>query len=88
MIKIKKDDRLTYNSWHFSAVLIFIIGSVISPITTLLSLNIVGTQFLLPDFVTMVVHFVVFTSVFIFLITAIILFIVGCKKSNPNCRIT
>jgi len=86
MIKVKSGEKMIYNSWHFTAMFIFIIGSVISPTTVLLSLRVAGTWFLIPDFVTMIVQLIVFTSLSVFLIAAVILFIIGCKKSDSHYR--
>ena len=74
--------KLTYNSWYLSAALIFIIGSVVSPITTLLSVNFVGMEFLISDFVSSLISLVVIISMLSCLMVAGILFGVGYTERN------
>ena len=74
--------RLKSNSWYLAAALIFIIGSVFSPMTTLLSVNFASVEFLLSDYVTTLIGLVVFISMFSSLMVAGTLFGVGYTKRN------
>ena len=79
--------RLLYSSWYLSAALIFIIGSVVSPITTLLSVHFVSVEFSLSDFVFTHISLVVFASMFLCLMVAGILVILGYTKRTSRAEL-
>jgi len=74
--------KLMYNSWYFSAALIAMIGSVVSPITLLVLANFIGVGLSLPDFISTLISLMAFISIVASLMVAGILFIFGYTKRN------
>lgn len=73
--------KLEHHSWSLSAAFVFIIGAVTGPTSMLLLVNFLNIGFSLPGFVTTILSSVAFLSMFISLIVAGILFLVGQQRA-------
>jgi uncharacterized protein YacL len=64
--------RMKYNVWYLSAALVFVIGVILSPIVTSISLNFTAAETSLLDYI----------SVLVCVVTAAVLCIIGFTKRN------
>ncbi|MCL2446037.1 MAG: hypothetical protein FWD06_04660 [Oscillospiraceae bacterium] len=76
------------NSYYVTAVLIFIFGVVVTPITSALFASFIGATFSIPAVVTGFIHLVIIISMLLCLAVAGALFYLGYRKTHNKKEIT